>query len=75
VPEMQQAIQAYKQITVSPEFREIERMREKARLDEKQALHHARVQERKEFAEKWQGVVAEKDAQIAQLQARLEGLP
>ncbi|MCL2080386.1 MAG: Rpn family recombination-promoting nuclease/putative transposase [Oscillospiraceae bacterium] len=42
VPEMQQAINAYREVTVSPEFRELVRMQEKARLDERQALHHAR---------------------------------
>ena len=40
---MKQAINAYHRITVSPEFRELERMREKARHDEAQALHHARL--------------------------------
>jgi len=42
VPEMNQAINAYYAITASSEFREIERLREKARHDEAQALHHAR---------------------------------
>ncbi len=38
---MNQALDAYDTITVSPEFREIERLREKARHDEAQALYHA----------------------------------
>ena len=38
---MEQAINAYYTITASPEFREKERLREKARHDEAQALHHA----------------------------------
>ena len=38
---MEQAINAYYTITASPEFREIERLREKARHDEAQALYHA----------------------------------
>lgn len=41
VPEMEQAINAYYKITASSEFRERERLREKARHDEAQALHHA----------------------------------
>lgn len=41
VPEMSQAINAYYTITASSEFRERERLREKARHDEAQALHHA----------------------------------
>lgn len=42
VPEMNQAINAYYTITASPEFREAERLREKARHDEAQALYRAR---------------------------------
>ena len=38
---MEQAINAYYTITASPEVREIERLREKARHDEAQALYHA----------------------------------
>ena len=41
VPAMEQAISAYYSITASEEFREIERMREKARHDEAQALYNA----------------------------------
>ena len=44
VPEMEQAINAYYTITASSEFREIERLREKARNDEAQALHHAKLE-------------------------------
>ena len=39
VPEMRQAVEAYRQITVTPEFREAERLRSKARRDEAQALY------------------------------------
>lgn len=42
VPMMNQAINAYYTITASSEFREIERLREKARHDEAQALYHAK---------------------------------
>ena len=41
VPVMSQAINAYYTITASSEFREKERLREKARHDEAQALFHA----------------------------------
>lgn len=44
VPEMEQAINAYYTITASPEFREKERLREKARHDEAQALYHAKLE-------------------------------
>ena len=64
---MSEAVQAYRHVSASPEFREIERIRSKARHDEAQALRNAEMKER----EKWQDVVAEKDAIIAQLQAQL----
>ena len=35
---MSQAVEAYRHITVTPEFREAERLRSKARHDEAQAL-------------------------------------
>lgn len=41
VPEMEQAINAYYTITASEKFREIERLRAKARHDEAQALYNA----------------------------------
>ena len=41
VPVMNQAINAYYTITASSEFRERERLYEKARHDEAQALYHA----------------------------------
>ena len=45
---MEEAINAYYTITASSEFREIERLRAKARHDEAQALHHARQEGRQE---------------------------
>ena len=42
VPEMSQAVEAYRHITVTPEFREAERLRSKARHDEAQALYNER---------------------------------
>ena len=41
VPELNQAISAYHSVTASAEFREIERLREKAAHDEAQALYNA----------------------------------
>ncbi|KAI4449552.1 hypothetical protein C823_004081 [Eubacterium plexicaudatum ASF492] len=41
---MSQAINAYYKITASSEFREKERLREKARHDEAQALYNARME-------------------------------
>jgi len=56
VPVMEQAIRAYHQITADSEFKELERLREKARHDEASALRHAREEgmenERLEIARK-----------------------
>ena len=41
VPELNQAISAYHNVTASSEFRELERLRAKARHDEAQALYNA----------------------------------
>ena len=41
VPELSEAISAYRSVTASSEFREIERLRAKARHDEAQALYNA----------------------------------
>ena len=72
---MGEAIQAYRGVTATEEFKNLEWMRAKTRHDEAQALGNARRQR----DEHWQGVVAEKDtviaskdAQIAELLAQLE---
>ena len=67
VPIMQQAIQSYRSITATEEFRTLERMRSDARRNEASALGNARREERA----KWQGVVADKDTRIAELEAQL----
>jgi predicted transposase/invertase (TIGR01784 family) len=71
VPVMDQAISAYYTITASSEFRERERLWEKARHDEAQALRHARLEGEEKERAKWQGVVADKDAEIARLRAEI----
>jgi predicted transposase/invertase (TIGR01784 family) len=50
VPVMSQAINAYYTITASSEFREMERLRAKARHDEAQALHNAKMERNIEIA-------------------------
>jgi len=50
-PVMEQAINAYRTITASPEFREQERLWAKARHDEAQAISNARDEERKALVE------------------------
>ena len=63
--QVMKVIEAYHNIMAIPEFREMERLRSKARHDEAQALRKARLEER----EKWQNVIAEKDALIAEKDA------
>jgi predicted transposase/invertase (TIGR01784 family) len=67
VPVMSQALQAYRHVSASDEFKEKERMWAKARHDEARALAHARLEERLI----WQDVLADKDKLIKELQTAL----
>jgi predicted transposase/invertase (TIGR01784 family) len=67
VPIMNQAIEAYRNITASKEFQTLERMRSDARHNEASALYNARREE----SEKWRKVVEEKDAALADKTAAL----
>ena len=71
VSDMNELIEAYNSITVSPEFQELERLREKARHDEAQALHNAEHKGEQNERKKWQGIVAEKDSVLAKKDAVL----
>jgi hypothetical protein len=66
VPIMKDAIGAYRQVTATDQFRELERIRARSRHNEASALYNAecRGESRGEQRadKKWQGVVAEKDA-------------
>ena len=64
---MGEAIQAYRGVTATDEFRNLEWLRAKTRCDESNAFSNARKQRDKH----WQGVVADKDARIAELEAQL----
>ena len=64
---MNQAVEAYRGITATDEFKYLEIIRARIRHDEAQAIYNAEKRER----EKWQGVVADKDARIAELEAKL----
>jgi len=74
VPIMSEAIVAYRHVAASPELREAERMRSKARHDEAQALQNARREERRVADAEWQGVVADKDAALADKDAEIARL-
>ncbi|MDR1579885.1 MAG: Rpn family recombination-promoting nuclease/putative transposase [Synergistaceae bacterium] len=67
VPIVTQAVGAYREVTVSPEFKELERLRTLARHNEASALCNARRKE----SEKWQKVVEKKDAALADSNAAL----
>jgi len=67
---VKQAIGAYREVMVSPEFRELERLRADARHNEASALANAERKER----EKWQGVVAKNETTIAEQAALIEEL-
>jgi len=60
---MDQAISAYRHVSATDEFKEIERLRSLARHNEAAALGHARREAEKAEREKWQIVVAEKDVE------------
>ena len=68
---MKQAIRAYRSITATPEFREMERVRSKARHDEAQALRKARLDGAESERGQCQSVVADKDAMLADKDAML----
>ena len=67
VPEMSEAVRAYRHVAASDEFKEIERALSKARHEEAQALSDARREER----EKWESVVAEKNAVLIEKDSTL----
>jgi len=71
---MKEAINAYRHVAASAEFKEVERLRSKARHDEAQALYHAEQVGMQKEREKWQTVVSDKDAQIAGKDAENEQL-
>ena len=80
VPVMERMIDAYNQIAASPEFLELERLRQRAREDEANALSTAEKKGRAAERMIWQSVVASKDeenerlrAEVAELRAKLNG--
>lgn len=67
VPVMSKAIKAYYTITASSEFKELERLRAKARHDEAQALYHAKQEGQQEG-------ISERNIEIARNLSKL-GIP
>jgi len=68
---MKQTVGAYRAVTASNEFKELERMRSRTRNNEASALGHARREGEKAEREKWLGLVAEKDTEIANKDAEI----
>ena len=81
VPVMGRAIGAYRHITAAKEFKELERMRSRARHNEAAALRYARMQGAEDEREKWRSanekqtvLIAEQTAAIAEQAAAIEQL-
>jgi len=70
-----EAIDAYNRIAADPEFMELARQREIALHNEASALRHAmdqgRTQGQMQERQKWEDVVAGKDAEIERLRTQL----
>jgi len=71
---MSEAVMAYRHVAASPEFREMERVRSKARHDEAQAIYNAEQRGEERANANWQGVVAEKDTTLAEQAALIAKL-
>ena len=62
---MNQAVEAYRGITATDEFRNLEWLRQKTMHDEAQAIYSAELRGEQRANEKWQGVVADKETELA----------
>jgi predicted transposase/invertase (TIGR01784 family) len=71
VPIVSQAIEAYRAVMASNEFKEVERLRFLASCNEASALAQVRRTTEEAVNAKWQGVVADKDAALADKDAAL----
>jgi hypothetical protein len=66
---MNEAIGAYRHMSATDEFKEIERLRSRARHNEASALGNAERRGEEHERTKWQSVVADKDAAHAAIVA------
>ena len=76
IAEVNEVIDAYRNLMVSEEFREYARIREKAELDERQRTNNAVREATKKADEKWQSVVddvvATKDAELTAKNSQID---
>jgi len=70
---MSEAVKAYRHVSATDEFKELERLRERARHNEASALRNAEERGRRQMEEQMQSIVAEKDAEIAGKDAEIAG--
>jgi hypothetical protein len=71
---MKEAIDAYRSVTVAEEFKTLERMRSDARRNEASALRNAERKGKERSDAKWQVVIADRDAALANRDAEIERL-
>ena len=68
---LNQAIEAYREVVVSSEFNEAQRLREDALHNEASALQNAERKARNKADLYWQGIVADKEAKIADKETQM----
>ncbi len=74
-PQVGKAVVKLRRLSADEEARDMYERREKARRDEESLLRWARIEGRQEERQKWQTVVADKDAEIARLREQLKNHP
>ncbi|MDR2620343.1 MAG: Rpn family recombination-promoting nuclease/putative transposase [Propionibacteriaceae bacterium] len=74
VPNMNEVIDMYWKVTADTKFREIARLKERARHDEASALSQAEQKGEQRADKKWKRLTAQKDAEIAKLTAEIARL-
>jgi len=71
VSEINEVVTAYRHLSRSPEFRELERQRDKAEMDESSRISYAEERGEARSNKRWKSVVADKDAALANKDATI----
>ena len=74
VDEMTQMVNAYRDIVKSPDYTDLERRRLMGAMDYNQAINNAELRGEARSDVKWQSVVSEKDARLADKDAEIARL-